>query len=320
MYGQVFASNILLKALLAKGEIKEIKADKTFTAPVKINMPESEKKNEGYYALTGALVEVRITDAGVLELYNGSNVQKFIYTGEGRFYTQDGSAFIAFIEQNNNTYLYVENYGTLPYLGQVASSGYQGQKVEANPLSKKVKTAWADRDGKLYFLLNEKYSSLYYPLSAGITSVELTKNPEGYCASAKIIDANLATMIHQIPGMYGRDMMDFSFYTKSKVEYLKVGGGLYISEDALTSISSKSFKVTIGKDGYAQWYKIGAKSEGKKLKLTLPKNASVTVYDEKFACTYYSLTEDKTSLTLPKGGFLVFAGEAGAKFSVSYQK
>lgn len=319
VYGQAFAQNVLMNTLLAKGVIKEINADKTFTAPVKTEMPKSEQDNEGYYVSLGGSVKAEISDAGILELYVGEESQKFIYTGEGRFYSQDGSSFIDFINQNNNTYLYVEGYGTLPYLGQMASSGYQGQKVASNPLSKKVKAAWEGREGKLYLLLNEKYDSVFYPLSSGIIKIQLTQGLEGYCANVKIIDANHAKMQFQIPGLYGRDMRDLSFNMKSKVEYLETAGFLFISEDGLKTMSAKNFKVTIGKEGYAQWYKIGTKSEGKKLKLTLPKNTSVTVYDKDFKCTYYSLTDDKNSLTLPKGGFIVFAGKAGAKFSVSYQ-
>ncbi len=319
IYGQAFAQNVLLNALLAKGAIEEIKADKPFTTPVKAEMPQSEKDNEGYYVLLGGAVKIKISDTGILELYSGGVTQKFIYTGEGKFYSQDGSTFIDFINQNNNTYLYAEGYGTLPYLGQVANSGYQGQKVEANPLSKKVKNAWEVREGKLYLQLNEKYDSVFYPLSAGITKIETTQGAEGYCANAKIIDANHAQMLYQIPGLYGRDMMDISFHMKSKVEYLEIADLLYISEDGVTTMSAKNFKVTIGKAGHAQWYKIGTKSEGKKLKLSLPKNSSVTVYDKNLKCTYYSLTDDKKSLTLPEGGFIVFAGKTGAKFSVSYQ-
>ncbi len=320
MYGQVFAQNVLMKALLAKGVIKEIKADKTFTAPVKAEMPISEQDNRGFYVLMGGSVKVEINDAGILDLYSGGNSQKFIYTGDGKFHSQDGSSFIDFINQNNNTYLYAEGYGTLPYLGQMANSGFQGQKVASNPLSKKVKAAWEGREGKLYFMLNEKYDSVFYPLSAGITRVQLTPGLEGYCANAKIIDANHAKMLFQIPGLYGRDLMDLSFHEKAKVEYMEAAGALYLSEEGLTSMPVKNFKVTIGKEGYAQWYKIGSKSEGKKLKLTIGKNASVTVYGENLKSTYYSLLEDKTLLTLPKGGYIVFAGKAGAAFSVSYQK
>jgi CubicO group peptidase (beta-lactamase class C family) len=320
IYGQLFAQNILLKALLAKGEIGELKADQTFTSPVKTEMPAIEKKNEGYYVLMGGAVRIEIQETGILELYSGGTPQRFVYTGDGKFFSQDGSAFIDFIKQNGNTYLYVEGYGSLPYLGQMANSGYQGQRVEQNPLSGKVKATWDNRNGKLYFLLNEKYNSVFYPLAAGVTKIQLTEGLEGYCSNAKITDANTAKMLFQIPGLYGRDLMDLSFYTKSKVEYLEASGGLYIREDGISTLSTKSFKVTIGKDGYAKWYKLGSKFKGKKLKLVLSKNASVAVYDKNLACTYYSLTADKTTLTLPEGGYIVFAGDPGAKFSVSYLK
>ncbi|MDF2484901.1 MAG: serine hydrolase [Herbinix sp.] len=321
VYGQVFAQEVLLKALLAKGEITEIKANKTFTSPVKTEMPKSELENEGYYVLRGGVVKAEINETGVLSLYSGTEPQKFIYCGEDKFYSEDGSAMVSFVqESNDNTYLYVEGYGSLPYLGQVAQASYQAQKVAQNPLPKKVKAAWDKREGKLYLMLNEKYDSVYYPLSAGMTRIELAEGLEGYCSGAKITDENTAKMLIQIPGVLGRDLMDFIFNTKSKIEYMNAAGGLYINEDAVKAMSTKNFNITIGNDGYAKWYKIGSKSEGKKLKVTLPKNASFTVYDEKLTCTYYSLTADQTSLTLPKGGYIVFAGDKGAKVTVSYQK
>lgn len=323
VYGQSFAQGILLKALLAKGEISEIKADKTFTAPLKTEMPESEKKHEGFYAYSGGTFKIEISTSGTLSLYSGSApVQKFLYTGDGKFYSTDGSTYLSFRkESNGNTYLFMEGYGTIPGMGQIADSNYQGQKIEANPLSKKVKTAWNSRVGKRYFLLNEKYSSQMYALSAPITKLELAEGIEGYCFGIKIINENLAQSQLQIPGLTGRDLSDLQFNTKSKTEYMRVAGGLYIKEDAIKPMSAKaSFQVTIGADGYSKWYKIGDASEGRKLKVTLPKKASFSVYDKSDLCTYSSLISDTTSLTLPEGGYIVFAGAKGAKFTVKYQK
>ncbi len=322
-YGRAFAENVLLKALLAKGRIREIKPDKAFTAPEKAPMPESEKRYEGIYAFSGGVAKIEISESGNLSLYNGvTQVQRFVYTGDGKFYAPDGSAYVSFYEESNGIiYLYLENYINLPQLGQIGDSNYQAQKTEANPLSKKVKKAWDQRAGKRYFLINEKYSSQIYALSYPAIKITLSGFDKGYCFGARIIDENRAQTQVQIPGVGGRDLMDLQFTTKSGAEYLSSAGGLYIGEDAVKEISSKaSFQITIGDDGYASWYKIGSAAEGRKVKVTVPKNASFSVYDSKDICTHSSLLTEDSTVNLPKGGYIVFAGEAGAKFKVEYVK
>jgi len=318
-YDQVFAQDILLKVLLAKGKISEIKPNQSFTAPVKTAMPASEMKNAGSYAFYGGVVSAEISEEGVLNLYTGAGQkQQFIYTGDGRFCYMDGSTFVSFEEQKDNTYLYVQGYSTLPYLGQIADANYQAQKIEENPLAKKVKAAWDNRKDKEYLLLNEKYTSLSYAIGAPVTKISLSEQPVGYLSCAKVIDENHAKTLLQIPGLFGRDLFDITFYTKAKTEYLKSAGAIYVSEDTVKQVPTKSFTATIAKDGYAQWYKLGTKSDGKKLKVSLGKNASLSVYDKDWKCIYSSLTNKETTVTLPKGGYIVFAGKTGAKLSAKY--
>ncbi len=319
-YNQVLAQEVLLKALHAKGSVTELIPDKTFTAPVPAVMPASEKENAGYYAFMGGLFSIQIGDDGILTWLNGAQPQKFVYTGDGKFYYGDGSTYVSFQkESNGNTYLYLQGYSTLPYLGQAASASYQGQKIQENPLSDKIKAAWEERNGKLYFLLNEKYSSAAYPLSIPFTMSLFTEGIEGYIQNSKITGANTAQMQLEIPGMLGRDLSDVEFYTKGKAEYLKASAALYIREDAVTELPADTVNhVEIGKDGYAVWYKIGSEAVNKTIKVTLPKNASFSIYTTNGICTYSSVTAHITVADLPANGVIVFAGDAGANFTVRY--
>ena len=317
-YNQVFAQEVILKTLLADGSIKEIKPIKAAAAPEKAPMPAALKENAGYYAYMGGIMKIDISDEGVVTIYSGAQPQMFSYAADGRFYSVDGASSVSFEkESNGQTYFYVHAYGSLPYLGQSASSSYQLQKISENKLSGKVKTAWEKRNGKIYYLLNEKYTSQTYALSSPITRVDLSKDPVGYYGSAKIMDANTAKMMLQIPGMSGRDLSDITFYTKGKNEYLTSGAAVFVSEDAVKNISTKaSYSVTIASDGYAKWYEVGAGAKNKTLKVITPKNGSVSVYDSNGNCIFNSITYNTTSVTLPAGGFVVFAGDAGAKFQV----
>jgi hypothetical protein len=324
-YDQIMAQEILLSALLANGTITETKPNKTNVTPVKVAMPSSQKKYEGYYALSGTVIKIVISDDGNLSLSNviapESGTQKFSYSGDGKFYYSDGSSYISFVKGSNGiTYLNVAGYSMLPNIGQIASSGYQAQKISVNSISQKVKAAWEKRDNKNYLIINEKYSSQTYAFGTPAIKITLLKDL-GYCMNATIIDKNTAQALIQIPGMYGRDLNDYTFYNVGETEYLKTSGSILISEDAVKSLSTKStFSCTIGKDGYAQWYKISKKLGDKQIKVTLPKNSSFTVYDTNGNNVFNTLTMKQTTVTLPSGGYIVFAGSANAKFTVRYVK
>jgi CubicO group peptidase (beta-lactamase class C family) len=325
IYDQVMAQEILLSALLAKGTISEIKPNKTNVIPVKVDMPSSQKKNEGYYTLAGTVLKITIREDGNLTLSDllspASAPQKFTYSGDGKFYYSDGSVYVSFVKGSNGiTYLNVAGYSMLPNIGQIANAGYQAQKISVNSLSQKVKAAWEKRDNKNYFIINEKYSSELYAFGSPAIKITLLKDL-GLCMNATIIDKNTAQTLVQIPGMHGRDLSDYTFYPVGKTEYLKTGSSILIPEDAMKSLSAKStFSCTIGKDGYAQWYKINKKLGDKKIKVTLPKKSSYTIYDANGTNVFNSLTMAQTSVTLPSDGYIVFVGSANAKFTVRYVK
>ena len=119
--------------------------------------------------------------------------------------------------------------------------------------------------------------------------------------------------------MYGRDLSDYTFYKVNKAEYLKAIGTIFISETAIKAFSTKaSSKVTIGVEGYASWFKVRAKAGNNNIKVSLPKDASFTVYDIKGTCLFNSLTSGQSTATLPADGYIVYVGNVGAKFTVRY--
>lgn len=323
---QIMAQEVLLLALKAKGSIIEIKPEKTFEKPVKVTMPQSEKSNEGIYGCFVGLVKITISDDGVLAvsdaLHPEAGTVKYTYAGDSKYYYADGSNYISFVkEKNGNTYLYAFGYSRLPSLGQIADSGYQLQKLKDNPISTKVKAAWEKRSGKKYFIMNEKYSSLLYVYGAPYTEIKLLKDMKGYCMYDAIVDENHAKSNLQIPGVYGRDLIDISFYTEGNVEYLKSGGNLLISEDAIKTLPTKtSFTCNIGPNGYSHWYMINKQSAKRCIKVTGPDQGSYTVYDKNGHCVFNSMISKKTKVALPEDGYIVFVGTKGASFSVKYVK
>jgi len=325
-YDQLMAQEILLAALKAKGSINEIKANKTFVSPIPIAMPSSQKQYEGTYAFSGGALKVAISDDGTLTLSNvlvpNSGTQKFIYTGEGKFFYTDGSTYISFVEEDNvNTYLYSAGYSLLPSLGQFANASYQAQKIAANLITPEMKAIWEKRAGKNYFFINEKYTSQMYAFKSPSMSISLLNDLEGYCMNDAIINENTAKASLQIPGVNGRDLTDYNFYNIGNAEYLKAGGSICISDDAIKSLSTKAkFTCKINADGYAHWYKISKKSANKKIKVNLPKNSSFAVYDANSNYVNYSYISKQNTVTLPLNGYIVFVGDKNTNFTVTYVK
>jgi CubicO group peptidase (beta-lactamase class C family) len=323
-YNQIMAQEILLAALKSKGTIPEIKPDKTFEKPVLATMPLTQKEFEGFYAFYGGIIKIAISDDGILSLSNASEpnvgIQTYQYTGDGRFYYSDGSTYLTFVkESNDNTYLFCEGFALLPSIGQTVSAGYQAQKLEENTISEDLKNTWATRSNKNYFIVTEKYSSQIYASGSPSISISLPIALDGYFINGEIIDKYNANVDLQIPGMYGRDLSDYKFFKLGNVDYLKAGRNIYISEDGIKPLPTKAkFTSKISVFEHAKWYKIGDESANKTIQITIPEHASFTVYDENKQLVTNSYINGNTEVTLPLNGYIVFAGNAKAKFTIKY--
>jgi CubicO group peptidase (beta-lactamase class C family) len=321
----VMAQEILLSALKEKGVIQEIHPDKTFTKPVNAPMPQELKQYAGYYGNFTSTSKITISDDGILTSIDtttpNADSQKLIYTGDGRFYYTDGSAYISFKQApNGNTYLYLSGYSNLPGLGQAVTDEYRSQKLAPNPVSEEVNAAWDKRAGKKYFVLNERFSSETYVISPPFTELPAANGLVGYFASNTIVDANTAKANLKIPSMYGRDLNDYTFYKEGNTEYIKAESAVLISEDGVSNLPGSSFTVDINGSGYAHWYKIGKETGNKKIKVKLPKKAAFFVYTKDGTCVSDSYVSKQDTVTLPQEGYIVFAGEVNTHFVVSYVK
>lgn len=319
----MMASELLLQALKEKGTIKEFKAAKSFGKPVKASMPTDVAKHSGYYAATNLIMKAAITKTGELSIrYNKMPEmpeEKYVYTADGSFVNAEGTAKVRFVtRENGRTYLWVRSYMNTAGFPQTAISHYSGEKITGNEISKEVEAVWAKRIGKKYYPVTEKYNSALYLLADGI-KLKKTDGLTGYVDNRAILGPDSASNRVQIPGMNGRDTMEYNFITNGGIEYLDSMGILYVSEDTLKPLNhgSKS-TVTIQENGYARWFKLPEAAAGKKLTVTsMSKHASFTVYNELGQPVQYRLSSSANKgIELPSSGTIVFAGEAGAKFEI----
>ncbi|WP_339184869.1 serine hydrolase domain-containing protein [Paenibacillus sp. FSL R5-0701] len=320
------ANELLLSALEEKDIITERKPEKSFGVPVKANMPKEVSKFAGIYGGNNSVMKIKINKAGqmtVSSLTAPSNpAQEYTYTADGTFVNNEGTDKLKFVvEKNGKTYLWSRSYISVPGLGQLAFSEYNGEKLEGNKLSKEINAAWSKRDGKKYYLVNEKYTSMVYLNASSILPIHMNQENPGYMSNHKIIGANEAANLLQIPGTAGRDTMDIRFSKKNGGEYLTALGYVYASEELVKPIySGKQSATTIQADGYAKWFSVPATAKGKVMTVKLPANGAFAVYDQTGICINHSVVSGKNDVVLPENGRIVFAGEVGSSFEISLKK
>lgn len=323
-YDELLANEILLQALKEKGAIAEFKPEKSYGASVKAAMPKSTLQFEGVYGGSSSTANVAITEDGDMTITSEQTpdnpAQTYEYSADGAFHSADGNVMISFVtKENSRTYLWLRQYASVPGIGQMAMSMYNAEKLEPQEFSKATIQAWKQRDGKQYFLLNEKYTSILY-LTLQPIHLNVSKQLPGYVLDKRITGPNTAVSELQIPGMSGRDLSGLAFFTKDGTEYLDQGGRILVSEDAVKPFDVNTEKkaiVTIPSSGYAQWYTINDQDGGKTIKVSMAAHASFAVYDAEGTCTYFSVIGGKNQIELPAGGTIVFAGDVGTKFEIS---
>ncbi|XOK64500.1 serine hydrolase domain-containing protein [Paenibacillus elgii] len=322
VYTSTFASNILLEYTRAKGIIKEILPEKTFEAPVKVDMPSDLFAYSGLYGTVGNTVNLEIKN-GEIDLptlaFGSLPPQKYVYTGNGQFKNNDGSATISFEQpKNGKTYLKLDAYTNTPGLGQTVLVNYEYQKLDSNPLNQSTKTVWEHRNGKNYYPLDEKITSMRYLIKAlEVKNISVDLN-HGYASGTKIVDTNKAVNVVDIPITNGRDAFDLNFYNVDGTEHLMIDGQSYISEDAIQPIYEGNSSICIiPSTGRAVWYKINEKSANRVMTVETPASGGFAVYDAKGMAVNFSKASNNHSVVLPEGGMIVFGSNKGDVFKIN---
>jgi CubicO group peptidase (beta-lactamase class C family) len=321
-YNGVFAADLLLQALKERGKIDELPAPKSYGEPKAAKLPQEQLKYGGLYAGTSQVYKIDFDSEGKLLLSSASlpaaGAVEYIYTENGDYISADGMMKARFVEEKNgNVYLWTSDYLQLPGIGQTKLSHYAMEKLGPNAITDATAKAWEKRDGKLYYVVSEKFSSVLYLQNTGMALYLLDEAP-GYVMDQKITGPNSSRSDISIPAMSGRDHSPLQFYSENGIEYGKSQGSVMISEDGVSAIyAGKKSRVTIADNGFARWFKIPEAAAGKMLTVSRPAQSSFAVYDAAGTCVYFSQVEDNREVELPANGKVVFAGEPGSVFQIS---
>lgn len=322
-YNEMTAAQMLAAALKARGVVLD-ESLPLLPEAAPAAMPAELTENAGYYGSTAAQYRVDVTDDGTLTMrvltMPSVPAQAFTYCDDGTFRDTTGQAALRFVkETNGQLYLYQQAVGLLPGLGMMPTANYAAVKLPENDITPEVQAAW-DRYLSTSFLpMGEKYSSQTYLALADSTAQETAELVPGYVGASRIVDSTSALYELQIPGANGRDGQNIHVYEQSGTTWMDVNGALYMSaEGAPVLYTGPDSYSTVQENGYARWYRVGGNA-GKSMTVRVPEDAGFWVYDTDGQVTASSVLWGDTRAELPQDGFVVFAGDPGARFHLSFQ-
>ena len=322
-YNEMTAAQMLAAALKARGVVLD-ESLPLLPEAAPAAMPAELTENAGYYGSTAAQYRVDVTDDGTLTMrvltMPSVPAQAFTYCDDGTFRDTTGQAALRFVkEANGQLYLYQQAVGLLPGLGMMPTANYAAVKLPENDITPEVQAAW-DRYLSTSFLpMGEKYSSQTYLALADSTAQETAELVPGYVGASRIVDSTSALYELQIPGANGRDGQDIHVYEQSGTTWMDVNGALYMSaEGAPVLYTGPDSYSTVQENGYARWYRVGGNA-GKSMTVRVPEDAGFWVYDTDGQVAASSVLWGDTRAELPQDGFVVFAGDPGARFHLSFQ-
>lgn len=316
---QLFATKLLLQTLALQGAGSTTVREKSFPMLAGVIMPQHLAAYAGDYAHSDGRLTVEITQSGALTVLTPTvEAQSFQYAGNAGFVSTDRQARIEFVEAaNGRTYLWVRRYASHPFLGQTASSEFQAEKLQPNPLDDSTKALWAKRQGVRYYPIKYAYNSEAYLDTPVPEEVLLSQSPAGYWGSRRILDGYSASSAVQIPGQAGRETQIATFEWRDGVEYLHVNDNVFISQQAIAALQAGPQQLQLAPTGFAHWVALTPATAGQRIRITVPEKSAFAVYDDAGKPLHYSLIDTEDSLTLPTQGAMVFMGEPAATFTIT---
>ena len=328
-YNELAATGMLVAALRDQGvEIDETAPALPEASPAR--MPGNLTRYAGYY---GSILQykVDITSAGKLTLTalgTGAPAQEFTYRSDGSFRDGSDAALLKFVEANGRTYLYQRAFSELPGLGGLGTSNFAAEKLPENKVKKEVQAAWENVLATDVLPMNERYSSQVYlamtaAAAAQAAQADTGKSVPGYVGALRIVDETHAQYALQLPGTAGRDGSDLELRRDENgaLWMYQSNGTVYMEQAAAPELwtGTGRARCTIQPDGYARWYQLGDSAAGKTISVKTPENAGYWVYDSQWNVTASSvLGHAEAAVELPEGGMIVFAGDPGARFELTF--
>lgn len=292
--------------------------------PELIMVPDEYMKYEGLYANTEKTMYISFPDKRYMQVRSVTSENEFelqyMYTADGTFVEMSGdvSSGNAIPAQPLQAYMFEERNGQV-YLSH-PEMGCMLVKVREKKVEESVQKAWDERNGLYYYLVSGSFSDTAYTDNNRMKLCTSDQAP-GMVNGYRMQDEDHAGYDQIMPGSASRDISDLRMETIDGKEYACLDdlGFRLISEKDIPVFTDKVTTVEL-MSGEASWFKIdGAKDVT--LRLDIPENASVYVYDKYMNIKYSSyMTGYGNRVPLPEYGMIVFAGVTGQSVAVSTTK
>lgn len=329
-YNEMAASQMLISVLREKSEFVELR--QKLPAAKRADMPKELLDSAGYYG-SSTVLHVALSEDGTLTMSYPAlpdfPAQKFFYHDDGSFRDERGASALRLVkEDNGQTYLYQWTFSDLSGLGYLPGSSYAAMKLPENKVDPAVQAKWDSIMGGAVLPMSERYSSQVYMALGALLQTsepgEAVQTAPGYVGALRIEDETHLRHVVQVPGTGGRDGVDVELRRdKNGAMWLyQTDGGVYMDMNAAPTLSTGTegkAACTIQPDGYARWYKIGDNADGKTLTVRMPEDAGFWVYDAKGNITASSVLWGDESAKLARKGLIVFAGDPGARFELTFE-
>ena len=319
-YNEMAAGKLLTDALAAEGIAVDASAALEAADPAA--MPAGLADWSGAYGASTGVMTVEVGEDGVLALSMAGLEEplRFTYRENGLFQDESNAAALRLTEEDGHVYLQQFGYTALPGLVPFYSAEYIGERLPASGADGDTLAAWQAREGRIYVLLNETYTSAFYPFSAVFAGVSLMGSPQGYLSVNRLADENTAVPVLQIPGTGSRDSAAIVMTEAEGVEYLTCNGSIYRETSTLERIyPGRDSICTIQPDGYSRWYAVGD-AAGNTMTVDIPADSGFCVYDAGLQLVAASHAWGDTRAVLPEGGYVVFTGDVGARFQITMDR
>ena len=283
-------------------------------------VPEDILKYEGLYANTNMTLGISFPNKQYMRVVSVTGEQEFeeqfMYTADNTFVKMSGDVASgnAIVAQPLEAYSFDEKDGQTIMLD--AYGGYAIYKVSEKNVADEVQSAWDERSDVTYYLVSGSASDVSYAQNNHI-KLRTSEEAPGFVNGYVMQDEKHADVDFVMPGSISRDMSELRMEEVDGKEFLCLDdlGWKCISEKNIPSFTNDLKSVNL-KSGEASWFRIdGVKNET--LKLDIPDNASVYVYDKYMNIKYSSkMVGYGDSVPLPEYGMIVFVGETGSTVSI----
>ncbi len=311
----ILGATILEQHLLQKGYIDHIyETPQSQLKPNPSAMPAQYATYSGLYGDADSIIEVAIED-GILSMkpQGAEEALRYLYVKDNLFQAEDGNnTLMLSLQSDGNIYIQSNTIIDIPKLGSVPFFSFTHQKLENNTLEPSLYAVWSTREGKAYYMVNEVATAQQYFLNNSLKLSDYMSS--GYAmGGAKIIEEQLA-----VNTLKFRDVGDLHFTMIEEKEYLFINDMVYIREDFIPPLSSVTNHCVIGQNGFAKYFSIDEQMQGKTMVVTVPEGASFAVYDKEGNCINFSIVSKNNTTILPEEGKIVFVGQSGDRFELSF--